>query len=354
MPQQRNPLPDPLRRALNEVGEALKTGKPLHDRVPAALSLMGALPSKRTARLDSWIAADTGLYRSSAASRRSIFHARPPSDAERLIATPGLEYLFLFHRDGRLREAALSKVTGGLPNAFMLAAVLWRLNDWAEPVRAAAQLCAARCFPATGPAIVARALSALLVQQASWGRWSGERIQIDRMLAREDVAAHLASAIEQMTTGPSAMLLRHALHKPSLDIHLSRLATTAQQPAVRAAALSALIDAEAQWITGSTWQWIDKSMGVRRRIPVFTRRTLTYSNARQVLIERGVADRSAVVRRVALTGIIRHMLGTDSGRTIARSVAGDRAPSVREKARFILDYLPNRSDGGDCIRAAGR
>ena len=55
---------------------------------------------------------------------------------------PGLRYLFIFHGDETIREAALGKIVSGLPSPFLFAAIAWRLNDRALPVRRAAAECA--------------------------------------------------------------------------------------------------------------------------------------------------------------------------------------------------------------------
>ena len=77
-------------------------------------------------------------------------------------------------------------------------------------------------------------------------------------------------------------------------------------------------------------------MGVRRRVTTFSHRDLTTFSSRNEVIGRAVRDRSAVVRRVGLAGVIRHMLGSAEGRVLATMLVADRSPSVRERAEFIL------------------
>jgi hypothetical protein len=258
------------------------------------------------------------------------------SAAAQLLQTPGLEYLFIFHRDGRLREAALLKITGGLPSPFLFAAILWRLNDWAEPVRQAAYRCASRSFPATKSVIIARASAELLVRHLTWGRWQTERSLLGELFDRSDVAEDLAVLMSVTTTGPQASILRYALRTPGLDQHLEQLASNAIQPSVRAVALGALIDRKVYWPSGSELRWIDKPMGLRRRQTIFDYRDLTTSLPVRNLIKRGLSDKSAVVRRVALNGIMGHMLGTEDAGALAAPFASDRSSSVREKATYIL------------------
>lgn len=325
-----------LLSALNTVGAKLQEGGKAGRELEVAVGFLSGLDARHVARADREIADAAGLHRHPPQPLIGRLLSRRPSGAKQLLALPGLEYLFLFHRDGRLREAALLKMTGGLPSPFIFATVLWRLNDWAAPVRQAAARCASRAFPVTAPSVVARTAAELLVRQASWGRWRDERTLLDCVFGRDDVAAHLAKLIAEETTGPQASTLRYALRTPGLDQHLERLARKAVQPSVRAVALNALIDGKAEWPTGTAWQWIDKSIGLRRRVPVFDHRPLSVAVPREALIEQGIADRSAAVRRVALAGVIRHLLGTNEAAAIATPLLQDQSPSVRERAEFIL------------------
>ncbi|MCJ2143575.1 hypothetical protein [Methylobacterium sp. E-066] len=325
-----------LFQALTAVGTKLRDGGDASFELKLALDLLGSLEPSHVARLDGEIANVAGLYRHPPQPLWGRLLSPRPNQSEQLLRMPGLEYLFIFHRDGRLREAALLKITGGLPSPFLFAAVVWRLNDWVAPVREAAIRCANRSFTVTSPSIVARAAAELLVRQASWGRWRGERAVLDRVFSRADVAAQLAELIACQRTGPQASTLREALRTPALDQHLEKIAYEAIQPSVRALALKVLIDRKAEWPSGTVWQWIDKSMGLRRQVAAFDHRIINLALSRTALIAHGVNDRSAVVRREALTGVIRYLPGTTEARAFAAPLLADRSPSVRERAEFIL------------------
>ncbi len=146
----------------------------------------------------------------------------------------------------------------------------------------------------------------------------------------------MAKLITSERTGPHAAALRYALRTTALDRHLEQIAREAAQPSVRAAALQALINQKAAWPTGLVWKWIDKSMGVRRRVTAFDNRPLTVAPAREMLLALGVRDRSAAVRNVALTGVIQFLAGTPEARAIAAQLVADRSRAVRERAEFIL------------------
>ncbi len=178
---------------------------------------------------------------------------RPPSiDPGQLERVHGLEYLFIFHNNGYIREAALQKITSGLSGPFMFAAVACRLNDWALPVRAAAVECARRVFPLTDAEVIAQAAVVLLSREHSWRRWSenNERTVLQEAFARADVGQCLADIISKKETGAVGWLLRCALRQSALDPYLERLAREAVQPAARAIALQSLIDGYANWPNG--------------------------------------------------------------------------------------------------------
>jgi hypothetical protein len=331
-------IPLPLGRALACVGAKLSAQHDVAADFVGIVDGLNALPPEMlgAAERDIYEAADLFPDRCDAHSFLArMLHARLAAQTQ-LERVPGLEYLFVFHRDGHLREAALRKISGGLPSAFLFAAVAWRLNDWAPPVRAAAAECAARTFPLTRPEVVAEAAQALVTREASWRRWGDERAVLIGTFDRPDVAACLAEAIIARQTGPTARILQFALRGAGLDPHLERIAREAVQPAVRALAFRTLVDGYARWPEGWEFRWIDKSMGLRRQQTAFRQRPLGSPPARDLIIEAAAVDRSASVRKVALDGLIRHDLEGPQTRRIAARLLSDPARSVRERAEFVM------------------
>jgi hypothetical protein len=147
-----------------------------------------------------------------------------------------------------------------------------------------------------------------------------ERDALDQAFARPDVAACLADLLISEPTGPVAKTLRAALRIPALDTHLTRIAHDAIQPTARAEALKVLIDRKASWPSGYGWRWVDKSMGERRYEIVYAERDLTVMLDRDVLIRRGLGDRSATVRRVVLDRAMQHWKGHAELRDYAASL----------------------------------
>lgn len=330
-------LPADVRRLLSAVGLRLHNGESVRTEIHPAIAALSKLPPTTISQAARAIAdiAKLHRWRPERPFFESLFRRRL-SDKEQLLQLPQLAYLFLFHSDGRTREAALQRISGGLPSPFLYTAVAYRLNDWAEPVRAAAFACAQRCFPLTAPEVIAAAAEALLLRQDSWGRWGKEREVIDAAFGRPDVASSLASLLCQARTGPASRILRSVLKRDAMDQHLQTLAAEAAQPPVRALAVQALATGKATWVAGTEWKWIDKSMGRRLRVPGYESRELSPIADPARVIELAARDRSAVVRRTALAALIGDYLDTEQAKAIATQLQADTSPSVRERAQFVL------------------
>lgn len=334
-------LPAALRSQLNSLGSRLEQQLPVNREFDGILSALNALPAQTIVRAEAEISLEANLHK----WRRRypmVYRLFSPrvEDIAQLERIPDLKFLFLFHRDGHIREAALRSLRSPLPSPFLFAAIAWRLNDWVAQVREAAAECASYCFPMTPPAIIAEAALTLLGRENSWGRWTGEQSALRAALKRSDVAADLSTFVSTRSIGPMATVTRYALRDGSLDPYLEMLARDAVQPAVRAVAAQVLIDGYATWPSGWTWRWVDKSMGVRRRETTYSHRPLDRSAPRIPMIEASANDSSAIVRRVAASSIIKHGIDPAAARRIAEPLLGDRSPSVRERAEFILRERP--------------
>jgi hypothetical protein len=319
-------LSDDVHAALGELGRALFHRNRLDAEIQRALALMDGLPPEAIARADGQIRDAVGMwgYRDEPGWFAQLLGT--PTQRERLSRTPGIEYIFLFHGNGRLREAALHKIDGALSSSFMVAAIQWRANDWVGQVRSAALACAERCMPKTRPEPIATATLALLERHRSWGRWEDNALTIDQCLMRADVAELIAKTVRTAGTGPMARVLRDALKCSSMDMHLETLAIEAVQPAVRATALQSLINRKARWTT--VWRW-------RRLV---AERDLEAGRPVLDYIEMGLRDRSPFVRGVSLAGVIEHLLpdqGPLAGK-LAAPFLTDKSRAVRERAGFIV------------------
>lgn len=330
-------LPADLRKLLNSVGNLLKHGSDIEkvfQPIPAMLDEIGAeVLTSAEADIVRYARLHRYSYEPSLAAR---LFGREKTHSDQLNRVARLEHLFIFHRDGRLREAALRKFNGPVSSPFMFAALSWRLNDWVAQVRTAAVECAARCFPQTDPLVVARAARVLFSRRGNWGRWDTEREVIDAVLCRPDVVSALATLVIRRRTGPNPTVLRAAMRDPTIDSELPRIAANAVQPAARAVAYQALITGEANWPQGWRWRWIDKTMGKRRKETAFASRPITIEASPETYILQALADPSGIVRSAAMSGLIRNRDTITNVEEIARRFIKDPARGVRERAEFIL------------------
>ena len=269
----------------------------------------------------------------------------PPSERDLLKINPDYAWLFLFHPNGHIREAALRHVNTPPNSSFFLSALAWRLNDWVGQVRQAAKHCIERIAAGVSPEIAAETGLYLLSRHLIWERWRDEAETLDLILAREDVIAAIADRLRMQTNGPMAACLRNALQHSSIDRHLPALAARAVQPSVRAVAYQCLISGKARWQIGYEWIWIDRVYGLRKRIPTFETRELMRDHAAATYIADGLLDKSAFVRKIVADVMIVVRSQIPNERDLVALIAEDPIPAVRSRADFMLRHPPSRSMG---------
>lgn len=253
---------------------------------------------------------------------------------------PGLSRVFMFHGDGRIREAALRNLDGPLIAPANAYALFWRLNDWAAQVRDAAQDAVQRSMPMTPAIVIIPALRALLPYVASWGRWSQEgRQALDAMLMRQDVVEVLVEEIVTTRRAQLGLQFREICCNPGVDPHLERMFREARLPHIRAIALDVLLSQRAIWPARERRQvWIDRSMGRYRYEQVFLKRDVTVTADPYALIVAGLQDRAAMVRKCAADGLIALRHDPDIGPKLDEIVAScgeDPNAGVRERLDFF-------------------
>jgi hypothetical protein len=303
----------------------MRADNALEPELGAVLAALGGLPPQFVGRVDGEIALACELWHRASVRGWRLFRW-----------TPRLEYLFVFHRDGYLREAALDRIDGPLATPFWLAAVAYRLNDWAPLVRAAAVRCARHTFPVTSAAIIADVALVLLERRRYWRRWTDEATVLDEAFARHDAAAELAERLKTKNSGPLGRILMHATRWEAMDPHLLDLARDAAQPAVRAVALRALLRGRATWSVRYRRQWLDKSHNIFRWEPVLDGRDLARPLSLLELLGLGAHDKSAIVRKIVADSLIEHRRHLPGLRPLIQKLAIDRNPAVRERIAFLL------------------
>jgi len=326
-----------LQQSLQELGLLLAKRKSVQALLAPIVRELALLRPTDIARAEKEIcdAADLG-FRWSGGPTVGWQQSHRLCAASQLKAVPDLAYLFIFHRDGNVREAALRSLEGTMPGAFFATAIAWRMNDWVSQVRDAAAACAARSFAITRPELLLETAWALFDRQNSWSRWGTDRDIVQELISRPDVVRLLLEQIIGAKSGPASRLLRQVLRGPTFDEHLTRIAREGMQPSVRAAAAQTLLEGRAAWIVGWQWRWIDKIYGAGERVPRYQERSVGRPLSRHDLIDMFLTDKSAMVRRVALDGVMKFALETDFARKCAESTIDDRSPSVRERAEYIL------------------
>lgn len=336
-PDTQSILSSSLSAKLSTLG--LRFGRWLSDQeLDEVLAELSALPATEIVRASREIIQAVGFCWRQPPGLMDSLLGWPPSERRLMTRNPDYSWLFLFHSDGHVREAALHSINASPKSPFWFAALAWRLNDWVEPVRQAARRCVERIAAEVPAAVAADAAAYLLQRRLVWGRWRDEAEALDLVFARDDVLAALAIQLQGRPTGPLGVCLGNALRYPGIDRHLPQLAAAAIQPAVRAAAYRCLISGKAIWPVGFEWTWIDKVYGLRRRTPVLHTRTIQRDRPPADFVRTGIRDKSPFVRRVAADAMIAVRSEIpDEGPLIAH-LATDRSPAVRSRADFLLRH----------------
>ncbi|WKL57737.1 hypothetical protein Q1W73_01785 [Asticcacaulis sp. ZE23SCel15] len=334
----RNPiLPLNIQAALIDFGKALSKGHVVEAQLDALIKDLDTLPAQAITAVDSSIAYFAELHRPTHTNTSLLSLFQPDISALALLnKTPKLAHIYLFHRDGYVREAALHSFTTAPQSPFFLAAIAYRLNDWVQPVRVTAQYCAKRIFPKVAPEVVVGAAPYLISRWRYWGRWKQEDASIiDSLFDRTDVMALWAERYSRAITGPLGTELRFILRSDGFDTYLHGLARGAIAPSVRATALKALLDGFASWPIGFDRQWIDKRFYIYRRITRYAQRDLKVQCDKNILILEGLCDKSPAVRRIAADALIECRETFPEIIDAITRLQSDRSPSIRERGDFL-------------------
>lgn len=268
------------------------------------------------------------------------------TEIEAVKQIAGLSSVFIFHGDGRVREAALKHFHEPLASPVSVYGLFWRLNDWAPQVRQATQNTLNRLMPVTSADVIVPALRILLPHVMNWGRWSQEGQEtLDVTLMRSDV---LEMLIDDIVTTRQAQLgyqFREICRNSAVDQHLERMFYKAQLPHIRAMALDALLSQTVIWPTRERRQvWIDRYMGRYRIEQVFIKRDVTVTIDPYSLIVAGALDRAAIVRKRAASALIAYRNFPEIGSKldeVAASLENDPSIAVRGRIDF---YKRKRSE----------
>jgi hypothetical protein len=335
------PLPDALVSKLNAVGLCLSEQRSVSQAFEGVVPRLMELPSDAVSTLAYRIMYAAQLYQHSPVKRsfwgRIIRSYK--TDAEQLKSVHELEYLFVFHYNGRLRQAALEKINGALPAPFAAALILWRMNDWVPQVRQAALSCAQRTFPKTNAKILVTVVRRLLPRIGHWQRWGDTSKLVRDLLVRDDVRHLLVQHMMSGSAGSDARVFRQLLHDPAIDPYLENLAFKARNPMVRFLSAKAILTAKVSWQVG--WKSVlhDRLEQNRRQEQVFEHRALEVNFDLVDLLPRLSVDPSPLVRSEVLEFVMRHKAEFPTSTQIVAKLANDPSKAVRERAEFILKRI---------------
>ncbi|WP_421703290.1 hypothetical protein [Aliiroseovarius sp.] len=251
-----------------------------------------------------------------------------------LFKWPSVAPLFFGYIDGRIRQRALERTSHLPPGGFFLGLLLWRLNDWAAPVREAAEACLTRCLPQIPPEDLRAALPLMTLRMPSWARGADTGRALPRLLQQGRGLEALRDALMAGHTGPLPRMFKQALKTDLLDRDLPTLARDARHPQVREHAARCLLEGKARWWVGRSWEWVDKSMGETREFSVFDSRPVPAPPDRAALIRNCATDRLPGLRKLAADRLI----AGDCPALLAEllpALAADRNTAVRDRANFL-------------------
>ncbi|MCH2056005.1 MAG: hypothetical protein MK214_05200 [Thalassotalea sp.] len=243
--------------------------------------------------------------------------------------------------DGYRREKALRTLSPNVPNKFLLALVIRRLNDWVPQVRLAARELLPEIILKSNPEDVVDVISFSLSHWSSWRRIEQpDRNTLLEAISSKNLSSTIANKIINSASGPATVILTQASRKPVLDHKYLDIATKSIQPAVRAKAFRFLFEAKASWLEGKKWQWTDKSYCIGRMTPIVSDRRLEEVPSFTSLLEYSSDDKSSIVRRVAAEFLIKeiNLIGMKA-KSVAEQFALDKSNSVRERGEYALKIL---------------
>jgi len=260
-------------------------------------------------------------------------------------AHPEAAWVLMFDGDGYIRESALRRLSVAPQSAGRFTGMALRLNDWVPQVRAEASAAASRLWPTTPPNIVAEAAPYLFRHRFDWERWGPEALCVDEVLARPDVAEAVTSMLHRQRSGALGRTLSQALRFEAYDAGLGQLALSALLPDVRAVAIKSLLNQRASWPVGHDWEWIDKSMNRRRRIVRTESRQISTRQGGAQMLEAALADKSALVRKVAADVLVERMGELSNIAELASLLVNDPSAAVRDRAAFIFRKIGQSPQG---------
>jgi HEAT repeat protein len=92
---------------------------------------------------------------------------------------------------------------------------------------------------------------------------------------------------------------------------------------------------------GFEWIWIDKTYGVRKRVPALETRDVRRTRPAAEFIREAVHDESPFVKRVAADALIAARSQLSDEAALIAHLANDRSSAVRSRADYMLRHPPS-------------
>ena len=276
--------------------------------------------------------------RSGVVARMLCVKSQTPEQA--IKSDPLIALLFVHSHDGRLREVAVRSMPVEDADTAAHTALLLRCNDWVPQVRTVAIDRLRDHAPNLSQAALAKLVVFALARVGIWQCGGAEALAV-----LKDCPRWLSAMEESFATqadGPLMHVLKRQILESTLDHALNRLARSARSPIVRSTASECVLTEHVRWKSGYTRQWINKPMGISRRVPIFEERDLEIDPRDcAAVIRAGARDTSAMVRKKVADKFVR-----DGARDFSEEVkllSEDPAASVRSRMEFFnRKFLTNK------------
>ena len=344
--RKRSVLPPDAQTAVFELGQAIENQSILSKQMSKFRDAMKTVPASAVPRASAEIQEIAKIYKvyhqpvQSSGLLSKFFKASNPKSTllDTLESHPDLGWLLIFHGNGYIRQAALETLSSAPHSEFEFSAIVYRLNDWVDKIRTAAEQYATSFFPRTNPEIVGQSSFFLLAQAQVLSRWKrdGQTI-LEDTIYRPDVLEYLKDQFLNIRGGRVGHTFQQILRRPDFDTHLSELAHEAALPSVRAVAMDALLNNRARWFVKHKKQWVDKVFGRSRRVAEFETRPVDVRADFKTLLDKAASDKSAQVRKSAADAINANIKNASKMMDeIAERLQMDKNSSVRSRIDYYL------------------
>jgi hypothetical protein len=253
-----------------------------------------------------------------------------------LAQHPPLAWLMLLSSNGYMREAALQLIDEAPRSPFLFAVLVARLNDWVPQVQLAAKTSYEKLKAKLEPETVAAASPYILRRLSLGTRYPEELPSLLRaLLLRRDVVAAIANRFLTETSGGLISQFRICLENPEFDEHLLKAARQSKNAGIRREAYRNLLRGYAEKLVGTEFKYTNKIYGEGRWMPVFSQRTIQVTEGLNALIDYGLADTSAKVRRLTADAVVVHRAKLKNVPKLIKMLLSDKNVAVRERGDFL-------------------